>query len=384
MQAAAFMTAQHQKQPVGLYLHIPYCARKCRYCDFTSFCGLTDTQDTYVDRVIREMQSKAPSLQGRTVDTLFIGGGTPSLLRPDLMKRLLDAVRSCFTVEEDAEMSCEMNPGTVTADFLAVLREGGINRVSMGAQAMQDHLLTMLGRIHSAGQTMETLKLIRNAGFTNINCDVMFGLPGQTLQDLSKTLDILLNEGITHLSCYGLICEEGTPLTAAIDRGELTLPEEETERAMYEMCMRKAENAGMIHYEISNFAKPGRECLHNVHCWERREYLGIGCAAAEFLNGVRARNPLSYEAYLKGEAAETEVIGPEDARFESMMLGLRMMKGVNEKTFEEMHGMSLKEAFGKQLEPSVRDGLIVYENGTCRLTRAGMDLQNQVLIRLMD
>ena len=366
---------------IGLYVHIPFCARKCAYCDFASFAGREKEMAPYVRHLIREMEEKS-GLDCR-IATLYIGGGTPSFLPPALMEQVLAAARRNFCFLPDAECSCECNPGTVTKEFLSVLRAGGVNRLSFGAQACQPHLLSLLGRIHTWDQVEKSVGLAREAGFGNINLDLMLGLPTQRLEDVRETLSAALALSPTHLSCYGLIVEEGTEMQRRIGKGDWTLPDEDTERAMYECCRETLARSGFVQYEISNFALPGFACRHNVDCWRRKEYLGFGSAACGFWDNIRYRNPPDLSDYLQGVPPEETVLTPEDARFESVMLGLRMMEGVSEAEFFRMHGVTLEEAFGEKLAKPLTQGLVIRENGFLRLTRRGMDLQNQVLVELL-
>lgn len=366
---------------VGLYLHIPFCARKCAYCDFVSYPGKEDAMPAYVDALIAEMDRRASA--DYRVATAYIGGGTPSLLPPELMDRLLCAVKERFIFLPDAEWSCECNPGTVTAEFLEVLRRHGVNRLSLGVQARQGRLLRLLGRIHTWEQAAESVHLAREAGFDNLNLDLMLGLPTQTVSDVKETLTAALALKPTHLSCYGLIVEEGTPLHAHVQAGEWFLPSDEEERNMYDACRSILAENGFRQYEISNFALPGFACRHNVDCWKRKEYLGIGCAACGFLGNVRYRNAPTLSGYLSGENAEETVISRLDARFESVMLGLRMTEGLREEDFIRMHGVTLRQAFGSKMDGPIAQGLLTYENGILRLTRRGMDLQNRVLVEFL-
>ena len=369
------------KKEIGLYLHIPFCVRKCAYCDFASFAGREGQMIPYVDRVIREMDEK--SSPDFVISTLYIGGGTPSLLPAALMDRLLNALQARFAFLPDAECSCECNPGTVTEEFLAVLRRHGVNRLSLGAQACQPRLLALLGRIHTWDQVAASVDLARRAGFRNINLDLMLGLPTQTVAQVEETLAAALALSPTHLSCYGLIVEEGTAMHDMVKKGAWILPEEDAERDMYEACRKSLAAHGFEQYEISNFALPGCACRHNVDCWRRKEYLGLGSAACGFLGNIRYQNPPDTDDYLAGKPARETVLSPEDARFESVMLGLRMMEGVSEAAFFRMHGVSLRDAFGAKLEKPLRQGLVTWENGRLRLTRRGMDLQNSVLVELL-
>ncbi len=370
------------KKEIGLYVHIPFCARKCAYCDFASFAGREEDEDAYIDAVLREAGTR--SVPGAAVATLYIGGGTPSLLPPERMDRLLSGLRECFAFLPGAECSCECNPGTVTPGFLSVLQRNGVNRLSFGAQASQPRLLSLLGRIHTWAQVQESVAMARAAGFRNINIDLMLGLPSQTIADMRETLSEALALSPTHLSCYGLIVEEGTKMQRMVDSGAWTLPDEDTEREMYELCRETLFRHGFEQYEISNFALPGYACRHNADCWKRKEYIGLGCAACGFLGNVRYQNPPGLSDYLAGKPAEESVISREEARFESMMLGLRMTEGVSDAAFTAMHGVSVREAFGNRLDKPLRQGLIEWADGFLRLTRKGMDVQNSVLVELMD
>ena len=369
------------KKELGLYVHIPFCRRKCAYCDFPSFADRESSMEAYVNRLTAEMKEKKVS--GAVIATLYIGGGTPSLLPPDLMERVLGALRQHFDFLPEAECSCECNPGTVTEDFLRVLKKDGVNRLSFGAQARQERLLRMLGRIHTWDQVRESVNMARDQGFTNLNLDLMLGLPFQTVSDVEETLDAALSLSPTHLSCYGLIVEEGTKMYDMVQSGQWELPPEETEREMYELCRTTLTRHGYCQYEISNFALPGFACRHNLDCWHRKEYLGLGSAACGFLNNVRYRNPPSLDDYLAGKPREETLITPDDARFESVMLGLRTTEGVSEEAFLQMHGVSLWEVYGEKLKASLRLGLVIRENGFLRLTRRGMDVQNRVLVDLL-
>ncbi len=366
---------------IGLYLHIPFCVKKCRYCDFASVAGGEDLYAPYVRRVKEEI--RAAARRDVCIRTLYVGGGTPSVLPAPMMGELLGALREAFRFVPGAECSMEMNPGTVREDMLGAMRAGGINRVSLGMQCAQDRLLEMLGRIHRFADVENSVRLIRRAGFDNFNLDLMLGLPFQRAEDVEESLQRAMDLGCTHLSCYGLIVEDGTEMARRVRSGEWVLPDEDTEREMYDLCLRNAASRGLEQYEISNFALPGRECRHNLDIWKRGEYIGIGCAAAGFIDGVRYTNPRSLRAYLRGEKGEEERISPEDAMFESVMLGLRLTRGVSGADFYRMHGRTLEEEFGQRWGRPMANGLLVYEDGFLRLTRRGMDVQNSVLVDLM-
>jgi oxygen-independent coproporphyrinogen-3 oxidase len=369
--------------PIGLYVHVPFCASKCAYCDFASYAGREADIPGYVDAVVREITRRGADTGHPKADTIFLGGGTPSLLDEFQITRILEALWEAFPIEEDAEVTCECNPGTLTTPWAESLRKAGVNRLSMGAQAKQARLLRLVGRIHDWEQVIASVEIARQAGFDNINLDLMFGLPSQPVSDLRETLEAAMALSPTHLSCYGLIVEEGTPICRDVAAGKLALPEEEVEREMYELARKTLAEHDFQQYEISNFARQGYACRHNIGCWTRVPYLGFGSAAHSFFDECRTMNPSEIDAYLAGEEATTEQISREEARFESMMLGLRMTCGVKDEDFTEMHGMSIREAFGEKLDQPINLGLLEWHEGALRLTRLGMDLQNSVLVDLL-
>lgn len=375
-----------------LYVHLPFCARKCRYCDFPSWPGMERLMPRYVDALLAEAASRGPA----AVETVFFGGGTPSLLSAALLDRLIAGLRSVFDFARDVEFTVEANPGTLTPAWLDAAVRGGVNRLSMGVQALQPELLRTLGRIHTFEQARLSVEAARLAGIRSLNLDLMFGLPGQTPVMWRKTLDAALALSPEHLSCYGLIPEEGTPLKADLDAGRLALPDEDDDRRMYDDALTTLAAHGFEHYEISNFALPGYACRHNLGYWRQTPYLGLGASAASCLPTaeqsaayVRESNPRELEAYLsmveerRWPLRQRELISREDARFETMMLGLRTMEGVSEADFQRMHGISLDACYGEALRDLEVRGLIERRDGFCRLTRRGMDVQNAVLVELM-
>jgi len=369
--------------PIGLYVHVPFCVSKCAYCDFASYAGREADIPRYVDAVVREITRRGALAGHPKADTIFLGGGTPSLLDEFQVTRILDALFEAFPMEEGAEITCECNPGTLTTPFAEALGKAGVNRLSMGAQARQSRLLRLIGRSHDWEKVIACVEIARKAGFANINLDLMLGLPSQTAADVRETLEAAFALSPTHLSCYGLMVEEGTPICRDITVGKLALPDEEIERDMYELARLMLAEHGFHQYEISNFAREGYACRHNVGCWTRVPYLGFGCAAHSFFEQCRIMNPAQLDAYLAGEEPETEQISKEKARFESMMLGLRMTRGVKNEDFTRMHGMSIREAFGEKLDKPIGGGLLEWHEGALRLTRLGMDLENSVLVDLM-
>jgi oxygen-independent coproporphyrinogen-3 oxidase len=364
-------------------VHVPFCVSKCAYCDFASYAGREADIPRYVETLVREIARRGAETRHPKANTIFLGGGTPSLLDEFQATRILGALFEAFAIEEDAEITCECNPGTLTMPFAHALREVGVNRLSLGAQARQTHLLRLIGRIHDWEEVIASVEIARKAGFDNINLDLMFGLPSQTVSEMRETLEAAVTLSPTHLSCYGLTVEEGTPLCRDIAAQKLALSDEDVERAMYELARQTLAEHGFQQYEISNFAREWYACRHNVGCWTRVPYLGFGCAAHSFVDECREMHPATLDAYLAGEPPKTEPISKEDARFESMMLGLRMTRGVNNEDFNRMHGMSIREAFGKKLDKPLAAGLLEWHEDALRLTRLGMDLLNSVLVDLM-
>ncbi len=377
-----------------LYIHIPYCAQKCRYCDFASYPGQGATMASYVDALLAEAKAMSSAARGCAIETVFIGGGTPSLLPPELMRKLLSGLRTWYDISRDAEFTSEANPGTLTAPWLDAALEGGVNRLSMGMQALQPELLQTLGRIHRHKDVTDSVKLAKAMGVKNLSVDLMFGLPGQTPAMWRDSLDAALDLGVQHMSCYGLIPEEGTPLKADLDTGRITLPDEADERQMYDDALRILAASGFEQYEISNFALPGWACKHNIGYWTRVPYIGLGASAASMLNtpsgGLRTTNPAGIHEYIRmaqdqaWRRRERVSLLPADARFESLMLGLRMTRGVSEAEFEAMHGISLADYCGETLKRQEKQGLLLHRDGRWALTRRGMDVQNAILVEIME
>ena len=381
------------------YIHIPFCKRKCNYCSFVSFVGQETQAEKYIDLIIKEAEARQNELS-ETVHTVYIGGGTPSLLSPFLLKKLCDNIRRLFSISDVIEYTSEANPGTVSAEWLDTAVSIGINRLSVGMQAYQPELLHTLGRIHLFSDVDKTIRLARRAGIGNINLDLIFGIPGQSLDDWNETLDAALSLKPDHISAYGLIPEEGTPIFERINEGKLSLPDPETERIMYDRCIQILSDNGYMQYEISNFARKNRECIHNIGYWTQKPYIGLGISASSMSivqkgqNGMicrRKTNPQSIDEYTQSVLAVSsggadhgwETILPAESRFETIMLGLRMNKGIHEDDFYRLHGVSITEIFGKQLMYFEKQGLLQYVNGYWRMTRRGFDVQNSILVEFM-
>lgn len=370
-------------QHLGLYVHIPFCVRKCAYCDFSSYAGRMADMPRYVDALCREIRTRAEETGRRTANTIFFGGGTPSLLTGELLEKILSTIKSCYDLTPDCEFTMESNPGTLTKELADVMVRCGVNRLSMGMQCAQSHLLERLNRIHSLEDVQHAVQIARSAGIRQLNLDLMLGLPGQTLDHMHETLHEALRLSPDHLSCYALIVEEGTPLCRDIEQGVLSLPGDDADRAMYEICRETLRGHGYQQYEISNFAREGKRCRHNVNCWQYQPYLGFGCAAHSFFDGKRRANPASLDDYLAGTAPQIDLISRDDAMFEFVMLGLRLTEGIEEESFTRQFGVPLWEKYGPQLEKALQDGRLFRQNGRVYLSEHGMDVMNSVLVDLL-
>lgn len=381
----------NQKE-LELYIHIPFCVKKCSYCDFLSAPATEQTKEAYMAALFAEIGGRAKDYKERIVTSIFIGGGTPSLLSGDSIRQLMEHIREGFRLAPDAEITMEVNPGTVTAEKLTAFYAAGINRLSIGMQSAQEQELKILGRIHDFDGFCQVYREAVEAGFTNINVDVMSGLPGQTLASYKDTLEkvLRLEPMPQHISAYSLIVEEGTPFAAMADRGELPLPEEDTERAMYEETIEVLAGYGFHRYEISNYALDGYECRHNVGYWIRRDYLGFGIGAASLIGNVRFQNGRDLNAYLAHPLAcreEQQSLTTQEQMEETMFLGLRLIRGVSYPEFARCYGQTLEEVYGEVIARNVADGLLtVREDETGRrlmLTGRGLDVSNYVMAQFL-
>ena len=373
-----------------LYIHIPFCVRKCNYCDFLSFPARRGTQEVYMAALFSEIAGRATEYGEYEVTSVFIGGGTPSVVEEKWMVQLMELLREHFCLSEDAEVTIEVNPGTVDAQKLKAYHCAGINRLSIGLQSAKDEELERLGRIHTSRQFLETYEAARAAGFDNINVDVMSALPGQTLQSYRETLHtvLALTPPPEHISAYSLIVEEGTPFADWEREGRLDVPDEECERRMYEETKRILEKAGFHRYEISNYAREGFACRHNCGYWQRVDYAGFGIGAASLIGNTRFNNNRDLQKYLEnplGQRSEVQVLSVAEQMEEFMFLGLRMTQGVNVEAFRKNFGSTLTEVYGEVIEKNIEDGLLHYLlGGTClALTEHGLDVSNYVMAQFL-
>ena len=361
----------------GLYIHIPFCVQKCRYCDFVSFPGREAVFDDYISALSRE----AEEYRGQEIDTVFIGGGTPSVLMAKQLDRLFCMVNSTFKIKNGAEFSIEVNPGTVNAEKIAAIKNGGVNRVSIGVQSFNDAELQAIGRIHSAAEAKNAVLDFYNAGFLNISIDIMTSLPKQTKESLMGTLKIAVELPVKHISAYSLILEEGTPIYADYKNGVFTPLSEDADRDMFAAAVKYLHENGFSRYEISNFAKDGYESCHNKKYWECREYIGIGLAAHSYMDKKRFYNTSELNKYLRGEfhCGDVVCLTKADMISEFMMMGLRMTRGVSECEFYDRFGKDIMSVYHAQIERFINSGCMVYKDGHCFLTDRGMDVSNSVM-----
>lgn len=369
-----------KKDSLELYLHIPFCIKKCDYCDFLSGPATRAGQEAYIYALLREMEA-ASAVEKRPVDTVFIGGGTPSVPDCDIMEKLLQGIQKCFCLAQDAEITIEANPGTLTTEKLALYKRYGINRLSIGLQSPKNQELSALGRIHNYEQFLESYYMAREAGFSNINTDLMFAIPGQNYEGWIDNLRTVAELGPEHISAYSLIIEEGTPF---FER-KLDLPDEDTEYQMYEAVADVLGKYGYQQYEISNYAKEGKSCRHNEGYWTRTDYLGLGLGAASLIGRERFTNTDDMQEYLsdsenpKKIRKNRELLTKEDEMSEFMFLGLRMTKGVSKDDFQEYFGTAIENIYGAVLEKYKSQGLLMEKNRRIFLSRAGIHVSNGIM-----
>jgi len=386
------------EEPVGLYLHIPFCESKCIYCDFNSYAGMEDKHNPFVDALCEDIERGVSwdlpgetDCSGTAVSTIFFGGGTPSVLRPDQIGRILAAAHERFLIAPGAEVTMEANPGTINLEKFCGYREAGINRLSMGVQVLDDVMLKKLGRIHSAEGALQSYRLAREAGFDNINLDFIFGLPGQDLEHLDRMLDRLLAVSplMEHISCYSLIVEEHTPLYVGVQRGLIKVPGEDEVAEMYELITERLQQAGYRQYEISNWTRK-KPCAHNLVYWHDQRYLAFGPGASGYWGDTRYTTILNPGEYIKrvsrGESviADRECIDRRAEMGEFMMLGLRLNEGVSLPEFERRFGAGLHKVYPGEVARLAGARLLEEVAGSLRLTPKGRLLGNEAFALFID
>lgn len=380
---------------LGLYIHIPFCAKKCDYCDFKSY----EKKDNLIDEYIKWLNYEIKSIgEGNKNDfnsnldslinlkTIYIGGGTPSFINSNYIKILLETIKNNFQMAENAEITIEVNPGTVTREKLKDYKNVGINRLSVGSQSTNNRILKEIGRIHTYNDITNTYNLARSMGFNNINLDLMIGLPKQTIDDVISSINDILEMNPEHISVYSLILEEGTKFYEKWEKNELILPNDEEERNMYWAVKKMLEKAGYIHYEISNFAKPGFESKHNLDCWNQKEYIGVGVAAHSYTNNIRYSNIDNIEQYIQNYKNGSELDNLvfhekqdiQNKMKEYMILGLRKIDGIHIQEFKRKFGNNPIILFKNELDKLVKEDLIEIDGDIIKLTFKGLDLANLV------
>ena len=371
-----------------LYLHMPFCVRKCAYCDFLSFPSGAETQRMYAKRLMKDIDVMGKRYGEIPVETIFIGGGTPSVPDSALIVEIMEHVRHAFHVADGAEISMEANPGTVTREKLTDYRKAGINRLSFGLQSANDRELKLLGRIHTWAEFLESFMLARECGFANLNIDLMSALPGQTCESWKETLSRVTDLDPEHISAYSLIIEEGTPFGERYgsEEGRKLLPDEDSEREMYHETKRFLKDCGYERYEISNYAKPGRECRHNIGYWTGVPYLGLGLGASSYLDGCRFTVNPDMKQYLEekpGMFADIEKLTKKDMEEEFFYVGLRMTAGVSLSEFERRFGISAKEVYPGLMETFVKEKAARFEGDRFVLTDYGLDVSNYIMAQFL-
>lgn len=370
----------NRRIPLELYVHIPFCVRKCQYCDFLSGPSDEETKDRYIEALLKEIRA-VEHTENYEIVSVFIGGGTPSALKAEAIASIMRTLQEQFFFCEDAEVTIEANPGTVDLEKLTIYRNVGINRLSLGLQSTDAEELKLLGRIHSYEEFLKSYEWAREAGFSNINIDLMFAIPGQTGEAWRQHLYQVAELNPEHISAYSLIIEEGTPFAEQ----NLDLPDEDTEYQMYEDTAEILERYGYRQYEISNYAKQGYMCRHNAGYWQRREYLGFGLGASSLYGGMRFSNTHQMQEYLKESRnpdqirKDVTVLSRNERIEEFMFLGLRMTEGISEKKFEENFDVRLMDVYGDILQKYEETGFMEHIETKWRLTRKGIHVSNHIL-----
>ena len=396
--------ALRQQEPLALYIHIPFCETKCPYCDFNTYAGIEGLIPTYMDALIQELRLWSATLGPVPIGTIFFGGGTPSYVPLEHIGRLLSTVRSAFTLAANAEITLESNPGDVTMERLSGWKATGVNRLSIGVQSLDDELLRLLGRRHTSQEAVDALGCAQAAGFDDVNLDLMYGLPDQSIDQWRRTLQDALALGPQHLSLYCLTLEEGTPLEAWVRDGSIPTPDPDLAADMYELAEEAADRSGFEHYEISNWALPGHVCRHNLIYWRNRSYLGVGPGAHSYLQGHRFANLSSPREYIKRVSRRTDgastpqdfpsalqdgpvtLVEQVDVRMEmgeTMMLGLRLTDGVTGDSFNARFGQTLMNVFGAAIQELEEVGLLQWNGDRLSLTPRGRLLGNEVFQRFL-
>jgi oxygen-independent coproporphyrinogen-3 oxidase len=375
---------------LGIYIHIPFCKQKCNYCDFYSIKWDDESENKYIEAVISEINSYKDKLCGNyIVDTLFFGGGTPTIIKPENLGKIVDSLRGVIEIDKCSEISMEANPNTLTSENLRKYKNIGINRLSIGIQSLNDEILKKIGRIHNSTEALEAIDRAKNIGFENINADIMFNIPGQTGYDIDEAVTKIIEKGVKHISFYSLKLEKGTPMYSLEKNKKIIMPDEELEREMYYAGRNVMEKNNLFQYEISNFAVKGFECRHNLKYWNQDEYIGLGPSAHSFMDNIRYSNPSDLKFYCdnintsKFERIIHEQLEKNDLMFEYIMLRLRLTEGLSINEFNNKFSQDFKEVYKMQINFLVKNDLLEINSDFIRLTNKGMDISNYVIEEFM-
>lgn len=375
---------------VSLYIHIPFCKKKCNYCDFLSFEDKIDEIDKYILALIEEIKSYKNLLDKSIVKSIFIGGGTPSILSAYNISLLMNTLHSSFKIENSCEISIECNPESITREKLILYKDLGINRVSLGLQAMENKHLQTLGRIHSQKDFMNSYYILKELGYKNINVDLMFGLPNQSLYEWESIIKEIIKLDIEHISAYGLIIEENTPFYNQYKKNKLILPDEEEERNMYWYANEELIRNGYDHYEISNYSKKGYSCKHNQVYWTLGQYIGMGIGAASFYKGYRMENTKILKDYIFYKGNLDKIISKKhlsldtELKEEFIFLGLRLINGINKKEYFNRFNSKIDEDYKKVINELIKDRLLIEKDNFLKLTKKGIDISNYALAKFIN
>jgi len=374
---------------LSLYIHIPFCISKCKYCDFLSFSKNDEIIEKYIKTLIKEIKMKKDEFSEYYIKTIFIGGGTPTILNSKMLFLLLESINNNFNIDTNTEFTIESNPGTLDTEKINVLRDMSVNRISMGLQSCDNKMLKKIGRIHSYEQFEDNYYKIRDAGIKNINVDLMFGLPDQTRGDWLFTLKKVTNLNPEHISSYGLIIEKGTPFFDLYKSKKLILPTDEAERNMYYETIEFLKEKDYNHYEISNFSKNKYECKHNIVYWQLEPYIGLGLGAHSYFNSQRYCNTSDLSKYIKDISEEHVIkneiqsIDKKASMEEFMFLGLRMIEGISKANFKNKFGSDILDIYGDIIDKLIEDGLLIDDMDKIRLTKKGIDISNYVFLKFL-
>lgn len=380
----AFLNIGGNMKEIGIYIHIPFCQSKCYYCDFVSFEGKENLVDKYIENLMVELKLYKELVKDSEVKTIFIGGGTPSHIDSNYIKRIMEFIKRNFNTKSLKEVTIEVNPGTLDRIKAKTYKEAGINRVSMGVQTLNNSHLKAIGRIHKEEEVYESLEILKEAGFDNINLDFIFGLPDETIEDVEENLKKIELLKVSHISYYGLILEEGTPLYQADKSKDLKIPSDSLERNMYYLIKKRLKSMGYIHYEISNFALQEKECKHNILYWEIKPYIGVGLASHSFIDNRRHWNHENFNDYFSD--LEKQLLPIEDGEDISLeveisefaIMGLRLIKGIDKSVFKKRFRHEIGYFYNEIIEKHLKDGLLIEDESYIKLSSKGLDLSNIV------